>query len=145
MRAQGWGQAVCAHESLARLQLPLKCSSDQDEREGSPSPNHLALIAGRNASLHPSVGRGHAALFINPTALGRAGVKGESLGTKGGFSWAARNRQPLAEMLGVWAPLLPASSCRALQIFPGTARAAGGLCQLFPSPVSRAHWSLLAL
>lgn len=53
VQGQGWGQAVCAHESLARLQLPLKCSSDQDEREGSPSPNHLALIAGRNASLRP--------------------------------------------------------------------------------------------
>lgn len=51
VQGQGWGRAVCAHESLARLQLPLKCSSDQDEREGSPSPNHLALIAGRNASL----------------------------------------------------------------------------------------------
>lgn len=53
VQGQGWGQAVCAHESLARLQLPLKCSSDQDEREGTPSPNHLALIAGRNASLRP--------------------------------------------------------------------------------------------
>lgn len=74
---------MCAHESLARLQLPLKCSSDQDEREGSPSPNHLALIAGRNASLHPPVGRGHAALFVNPRALGWAGAKGESLNKRG--------------------------------------------------------------
>lgn len=56
VRAQDWGRAVCAHESLAGLQLPLKCSSDQDEREGSPSPNHLALIAGRNASPHPPWG-----------------------------------------------------------------------------------------
>jgi len=104
MCGHGAGDSVCTHESLARLQLPLKCSSDQDEREGSPSPNHLALIAGRNASLRPPVGRGHAALFVNPAALGRAGAKGERSGTKGGFSWAARTRQPPAEMLGVRAP-----------------------------------------
>lgn len=62
VRAQDWGRAVCAHESLAGLQLPLKCSSDQDEREGSPSPNHLALIAGRNASPHPPWGGAHRSL-----------------------------------------------------------------------------------
>lgn len=65
-------------------------------------------------------------LFVNPTALGWAGAKGESLGTKGGFSWTARNRQPLAEMLGVRAPLLPALSCGALQTFPRTPVSRGG-------------------
>lgn len=148
VQGQGWGRVVCAHESLARLQLPLKCSSDQDEREGSPSPNHLALIAGRNASLRPpppgAVGRGHSMLFVNPTALDWADAKGESLGTKGGFSWAARNRQTLAEMLGVRAPLLSAWSCGALQTFPRTPVPPGRLCQLFPSRVSWALWSLLA-
>lgn len=126
---------MCAHESLARLQLPLKCSSDQDEREGSPSPNHLALIAGRNASLRPprpAVGRGHSVLFVNPTALGRAGAKGESLGTKAGFSWAARKRQTLTEMLGVWAPLLSALSCGALQTFPRTPVSRGGALPVVP-------------
>lgn len=83
-------------------------------------------------------------LFVNPTALDWADAKGESLGTKGGFSWAARNSQTLAEMLGVRAPLLSALSCGALQTFPRTPVPRGGLCQLFPSRVSRAHWSLLA-
>lgn len=65
-------------------------------------------------------------LFVNPTALDWADAKGESLGTKGGFSWAARNRQTLAEMLGVRAPLLSALSCGALQTFPRTPVPRGG-------------------
>lgn len=71
-------------------------------------------------------------LFVNPTALGWAGAKGESLGTKGGFSWTARNRQPLAEMLGVRAPLLPALSCGALQTFPRTPVSRGGALPVVP-------------
>lgn len=54
MREQAWlTRCMCAHVNLAWLQLSLKCSSDQDERKGSPSPNHLALIAGKSAVLSP--------------------------------------------------------------------------------------------
>lgn len=81
VRPQGWGQAVCAHESLAVLQLPLKCSSDQDEREGSPSPNHLALIAGRNASLHPPWG-GDTLLSSLIPRLSAGRGEGRELGNK---------------------------------------------------------------
>lgn len=116
VRAQDWGQAVCAHESLAGLQLPLKCSSDQDEREGSPSPNHLALIAGRNASPHPPWGGACRSWLIPPLVW--AGAEGESLGTKGGFSQAARNRR-WVELLGLRTPLRPVWSRRALGKLPG--------------------------
>lgn len=66
-------------------------------------------------------------LFVNPTALDWADAKGESLGTKGGFSWAARNSQTLAEMLGVRAPLLSALSCGACRPSQGRPCLGGAL------------------
>lgn len=121
-----WGQAVCAHESLARLQLPLKCSSDQDEREGSPSPSHLALIAGRNASPRSPGGGARRSLPLSSliprlsAGLARRARAREQKGVSAG--------QPeIGDLWGVRTPPLAAPGCWAPQAWLGMARAAGGL------------------